>query len=103
MYSASLVYNLFVECSIWVRAALQGPGTHLARWKVENSVIVQFQWDYSGELNSSYLQHSINRASYCRLEKLCPPDGRKVRMRMEESVAYFQVCLVELETNLCKD
>ena len=94
MYSTSLVYNLFVECSIWVRAALQGPSSHWARWKVENSVIVQFQWDYSGELNSSYLQlvkSSINRASYCRLEKLCPPDGRKVRMRMEESVAYFQV------------
>ena len=99
MYSASLVYNLFVECSIWVRAALQGPSSHWARWKVENSVIVQFQWVYSGELNSSYLQlclcrhgvKSSNNLFYCRLEKLCPPDGRKVRMRMEESVAYFQV------------
>ena len=94
MYSTSLVYNLFVECSIWVRAALQGPSSRSAWWKVENSVIVQFQWDYSGELNRSYLllvKSSINRASYCRLEKLCPPDGRKVRMRMEESVAYFQV------------
>ena len=26
-----------------------------------------------------------------RLEKLCPPDGRKVRMKMEESVASFQL------------
>lgn len=28
---------------------------------------------------------------FFRLEKLCPPDGRKVRMRMEESVSSFQV------------
>merc|ERR1719471_824189 len=26
-----------------------------------------------------------------RLEKLCPPDGRKVRMRLEDSVASFQL------------
>jgi len=26
-----------------------------------------------------------------RLEKLCPPDGRKVRMRMEDSVSSFQL------------
>ena len=26
-----------------------------------------------------------------RLEKLCPPDGRKVRMRQEENVSSFQL------------
>lgn len=26
-----------------------------------------------------------------RLEKLCPPDGRKVRMRMEDTVSSFQL------------
>ena len=67
MYSTSLVYNLFVECSIWVRAALQGPSTHWARWKVENSVIVQFQWDYSGELSSSYLHQVWDSYQSCLL------------------------------------
>ena len=28
---------------------------------------------------------------FIRLEKLCPPDGRKVRMRQEENVSSFQL------------
>ena len=32
-----------------------------------------------------------NHFSYFRLEKLCPPDGRKVRMRQEENVSSFQL------------
>ena len=44
---------------------------------------------------ASILNHSLKSVAlftlHYRLEKLCPPDGRKVRMRMEDTVSSFQL------------